>query len=301
MQEQKDDIYLMREGLEDSFDILILQNKILQIMKYIHDFCEEHKIEYCLMGGTALGSKRHGGFIPWDDDLDIFMTAKEYEKFRDCFQKYGDKKRFYLQEQGAIGGYVRRPKLRMNDTAYVESGIENLKMHHGIFVDIFILHSTPDSRFKQRWQYLWAKYIVAKALANQHYKKQNNWKVQLFMSLMRLTPKMFLIKHAYKELYKYDKIDTKYVCHFVGKPMFHNGLYERAEFFPAKKVPFETLEFYAPAQLERFLEERYGDYMKIPSMEKIRYDQHALVWDVNKGFEHYVNKEKDYSDEALLI
>ena len=68
----------MRDGLSDSYGILELQDKILEIAKYIHDFCEEHDIDYCLMGGSALGAKRHGGFIPWDDDLDIFMTPDNY-------------------------------------------------------------------------------------------------------------------------------------------------------------------------------------------------------------------------------
>ena len=64
----------MRGGLDDSWGFLELQDKILEIAVYVDRFCEEHGVDYCLMGGSALGAKRHGGFIPWDDDLDIFMT-----------------------------------------------------------------------------------------------------------------------------------------------------------------------------------------------------------------------------------
>ena len=59
-----------------------VQDKILEVMKYIDAICRKHGIEYYIMGGTALGAIRHGGFIPWDDDLDIFMTPAEYEKFK---------------------------------------------------------------------------------------------------------------------------------------------------------------------------------------------------------------------------
>ena len=62
-----------------------VQKKILEIMRYIDRLCRENGITYCIMGGTALGAVRHGGFIPWDDDLDIFMTPDQYDKFRRVF------------------------------------------------------------------------------------------------------------------------------------------------------------------------------------------------------------------------
>ena len=87
----------MRES-EDTYGFLRLQDKILEVAKYVDFLCKEHDIDYCLMGGSALGAKRHGGFIPWDDDLDIFMTPDNYEKFRDVFMQYADQNRFYLQQ-----------------------------------------------------------------------------------------------------------------------------------------------------------------------------------------------------------
>ena len=62
-----------------------VQDKILHIMKYIDGLCRQNGITYYIMGGTALGAVRHGGFIPWDDDLDIFMTPDQYEKFKELF------------------------------------------------------------------------------------------------------------------------------------------------------------------------------------------------------------------------
>ena len=77
-----------------------VQNKILEIMKYIDSLCRENGIVYYIMGGTALGAIRHGGFIPWDDDLDIFMTPSEYEKFKKVFEnenseQFSDKLMFF--------------------------------------------------------------------------------------------------------------------------------------------------------------------------------------------------------------
>lgn len=77
----------MRDNLNDDYGIVRLQDKILEIAVYIDKLCTENDIEYCLMGGSALGAKRHNGFIPWDDDLDVFMTPKNYEKFRKVFNE----------------------------------------------------------------------------------------------------------------------------------------------------------------------------------------------------------------------
>ena len=111
----------MRDNLPDDYGIVRLQDKILEIAVYINDFCDKHGIDYCLMGGSALGAKRHQGFIPWDDDLDIFMTPDNYEKFRALFQSDGDHEKYYLQEYGLQNnGMVTVPKLRMNGTTYIE-------------------------------------------------------------------------------------------------------------------------------------------------------------------------------------
>ena len=67
----------MRQDTPDDWGIKELQNVILNIAYDIDQFCQKHNITYRLMGGSALGAKRHGGFIPWDDDLDVFMTPDE--------------------------------------------------------------------------------------------------------------------------------------------------------------------------------------------------------------------------------
>ena len=81
-----------------------VQDKILEVMKYIDAVCRKNGIVYYIMGGTALGAIRHGGFIPWDDDLDIFMTPEEYNKFKVALEKENNPK-FVLQEWRTVEKY----------------------------------------------------------------------------------------------------------------------------------------------------------------------------------------------------
>lgn len=285
---------LIRTDLQDSYGILDLQNIILNIAKYIHDFCETHGIQYCLMGGSALGAKRHSGFIPWDDDLDIFMTPDNYELFREKFERLGDHKMFYLQELGASKGKVITAKLRLNNSYYEEDIIKDWKIHHGVYVDIFILHTCPDNKIKRYWQYVWAKYLIVKGLANKEYKRRGGV-VYYMLKLMKLLPKRFLLDYGLKQVYRYRDCDSKYFCNFLGKALLKNGVYLRDDFEKVKPLPFETIELYVAAGLENFLSSRFGDYMKIPSPERIKYEQHATTWMLCKK-DYY-----DKSDEIYLF
>lgn len=285
---------LMRASVPDDYGIKDLQNVILNIAQYIHEFCEANNIQYCLMGGSALGAKRHGGFIPWDDDLDVFMTPDNYEKFRSTFNKCGDKENFYLQELGASNGKVITAKVRLNNSYYEEELLKGWNIHQGVYVDIFILHTCPDNSLKKYWQYIWAKYLIVKGLANKEYRRRGNT-VYYLMKLMKILPKRFLLNFGLNQVYRYRNEESKYFCNFLGKALMKNGVYLRSDFEQVKKVPFETIELYVAKGLENFLTNRFGDYMKIPSAERIKYEQHASTWNLDKR--NYSNR----SDEKYLF
>ena len=157
---------------EDTWGFLRLQNCILNIAQYIDEFCSRYGISYYLMGGSALGAVRHKGFIPWDDDLDIFMRPNDYKRFRELFSKEGDHEMYYLQEWGNRVGLASFAKLRLNYSTYIEPDLEKYDIHKGVYVDIFILHTCPDNVISRYNQYFWAKYLVFKSLATRGYKRR---------------------------------------------------------------------------------------------------------------------------------
>lgn len=284
----------MRAGLEDTYNLKELQNIILNIAQYIDILCRKYGINYRLMGGSALGAKRHGGFIPWDDDLDIFMTPSEYDKFRDTFEKYGNKEKYSIQEMGASNSRVTMAKLRLNNSYYQEEVVKGWKIHQGIYVDIFILHTCPNSKLAQYWQYFWAKYLIVKSCANKDYNRRTGV-VGLLIKAARILPKRFLLDYGLKQIYRWRDQKTEYFCNFLGKALFKNGKYKYEDFASSKKVPFETITLNVPIGLERFLSARFGDYMKLPSPERIKYEQHASDWNLAP------HDYSDRSDEKYLI
>lgn len=287
----------MRDDLEDKYGILALQDKILEIAVYIEAFCTEYEIDYCLMGGSALGAKRHGGFIPWDDDLDIFMTPDNYEKFRAKFAEFGDHEKFYLQEYGKTKrGYVTVPKLRMNGTTYIEELTKDWDIHQGIFVDIFILHNCPNNKIKQLWQCFWAKCAVVKGMSMRGYNRQKGLR-KFFLCLSKLLPRKLMVDFALRQVYCYRNVESDYYCNFLGKAVYKKGLYKKAWFNKTEHISFEKTELRVPAGLHEFLTERFGDYMTPPSDDRIKWEQHALHWDTGESS----NNSKVYSDEYKLV
>ena len=294
------DLKLMRSNLEDRFGFLELQEKILECACFIDKICREYDIDYCLMGGSALGAKRHGGFIPWDDDLDVFMTPDNYEKFRRVFQETVDKDKYYLQEWGLTKGMVTIAKVRLNQTTYIEESFRDWDMHQGIFVDIFILHTCPNCRLSQWRQFVWAKYVITKGLANRNYSRRKGI-VGLALKFAALLPEKFLIGYGLKQVYKYRGRKTNYFCNFLGKAVFKNAIYKREFFEKTVYAPFETVELRVPEKLHEFLTDRFGDYMTPPSPERIKWEQHAESWDVNKDFRETLPQIRDFADEKKLI
>lgn len=286
----------MRENLKDEYGFLELQDKILEIAVYMDKLCRDNGIDYYLMGGSALGAKRHGGFVPWDDDLDFFMTPDNYEKFRDVFQKRGNKEKYYLQEWGAVDGMVTISKIRMNNTSYIEESFKNWDIHHGIYVDIFILHNCPDNFLSRIHQYFWAKYVIMKGLAERKYRRRSGIML-LLLKLLGLFPCRFLVKHGLKQVYKYRNKKTKNYCNFLGKARLKNGVYKKEYFLDGEYVPFEKVQLRVPTNLHDFLRDRFGDYMKAPDKDRIKWEQHAESWD----FDHQYKISDDYKDEYRLI
>ena len=142
-----------------------LHNRILEIADYFDNFCKENGIVYYLMGGTAFWAMRHKGFIPWDDDFDVFMDSTNYNRLLEIVDDKLDKDRFYFQREDTKEWGLYFSKIRMNGTTFIEKDLKDRDMHHGIYIDIMCLNNTSESKFIRYIQYFSARVLNAKVLA----------------------------------------------------------------------------------------------------------------------------------------
>ena len=116
-----------------------LQLVELEILKDFIRVCEELNVQYFLDSGTLLGCIRHKAFIPWDDDIDVSMPREDYEIFIKEGQKLL-KDGYFLQNYNTDLEFIANfSKIRNTDTTFIESSIKDLKINHGVYIDIFPL------------------------------------------------------------------------------------------------------------------------------------------------------------------
>lgn len=280
----------VRNNLEDTYGILPLQDKILEIMVYIDEFCREHNIKYYLMGGSALGAMRHRGFIPWDDDLDIFMDYQNFMKFADACKQDLDTERFYYQAMNTKEWPHFFAKLRLNGTAYLEEVNKGREVHQGIFVDIMCLTNAAPEGWRRKLQFYSAGLLKARAVTMTNYHADSKKKA-IEMSIARFFvrgPIKALLMH---EVYKYNREPSVDQAHIFGRAKYKNSFYPTKDFEEERYVPFEKVQLAVPCNVEDYLIRRYGnDYMKMPSEEtKAMYKSHPVQWDTSKSYEEYIN------------
>ena len=265
-----------------------VQIKILETMKFIDKLCREHGIVYYIMGGTALGAVRHGGFIPWDDDLDIFMTPYQYEKFKAVFNDYNSSD-FVLQEWRTDNKYLEYAKVRMNGTTFIEENFKDrTDMHHGIYVDIMILHKVPDNKIIQKMVYYESKFVTLYGLSQRNWKPKSKSQA-IILKFLNFLPCKLMTRIAYRHIYAYEnrKDNFKY-CYWITPAKFRNGLFDKTFFEKPVDVPFEDTKLLGSEKIKEYLEYRYGDYMKLPSEEQRKAAVHAYIFDTEKNYTEYL-------------
>jgi lipopolysaccharide cholinephosphotransferase len=233
-------------------------------MKDIDEICRHYDIEYYLLGGSALGAVRHRGFIPWDDDLDIIMTASNYQKFCHICKTKLDKEKYYFQE-GLTDWQLNFSKIRLKGTYIDEIEADgNIDRENcGIFVDIFKLDNVCNSKIGQYWQYFCAKLWLSYLLSRGTYRSASvKKKIMMFLSkALSITP---VEKFFRSQAEKYNSQTTDFYGFFFGRTNFHNSIIKKEIYGTPVRVPFEDTQLPIQEQAGKYLAITFGNYRKYP-------------------------------------
>lgn len=245
-----------------------LQEAERDILKYFIQICNENNIKYYIFGGSLLGTVRHQGFIPWDDDIDVMMFRKDYKKFAEIFEKKQSDKFYLISTENQKDYFLFFPKLMMKGTKFKEWWGDQVDYESGIFMDIFILDGLPANRFRQKLHILRARTLIRMPAIEQlrfkGYPKLTQFVVNSLHYLFRLihlSPD-YLKRKALKVLEKYDAEKSRQ-C-FCASTAPYPQVYEKEDYFPGKEGKFEGMSVNIPNDADKILRIAYGDYMKLP-------------------------------------
>lgn len=244
-----------------------LQSVLLQMMKDIDSFCRNNGIEYYLFAGTALGAKRHGGFIPWDDDLDIALTPQNYDKFISLAKVRLNNEKYYFQE-GETDWPEHFSKVRLRNTHIREKGEYFLgKGKDGIYIDIFRVDYASNNKMGRMLQYFFGKLWLAYNQKSKGYHSNSISKkiILKVAGLLEFRPIYHFVRNNYL---KYNASSTKWIADVMGRTRWNTAFIPSNYYGTPTETNFEGESFFAPEYLHEYLQCYYGDYMQLPPIEK---------------------------------
>ena len=267
-----------------------LQKVILEMAIDFDVFCLENNITYYLMGGSALGAMRHKGFIPWDDDFDVFMDSDNYFKFIKIVKIRLNTDKYYFQEENTKEWPLFFSKIRMNNTTFIERDVVDSVMHHGIYIDIMCLNNAFENKFFRFFQYLSARLLSASVLGRRGYNTKSFFK-KVAVKISKIVVLGFINSLLLKFVRSQNMKRSELVGHFFGRAPFLKTTFPVHFLSKPRYTHFESVSLPVPKEVEKYLEVRYGNnYMELPSKEEMdKYPSHAYIVDTKISYKKYMN------------
>ncbi|NLM20329.1 MAG: LicD family protein [Peptococcaceae bacterium] len=263
MVEQKVAYHLSAEELRQ------VQMIELEILLEIDRICKKFGIKYCIIAGTLLGAVRHGGFIPWDDDVDIALLRPEYEKFRLACETELDTERFYFQDHRNTPGYRwGYGKVRRKDTKFVRLNQEHMPYEQGVFIDVFPLDNVPDGKIVRTIRNFQC-FLYRKAFwsAVGCFAEKNKFKRFVYHLLYKI-PEQKLYAHFDNFVKKCNHNQTKWVRILTFPTPNKEYGYLRRWYENLASFSFEGQSFPGIRDYDEYLSFKFGDYMQLPPKDR---------------------------------
>ena len=275
--------------MSEEVNVKKLQSIELDALLNVDAVCSKLGIKYFLVGGTLLGAVRHKGFIPWDDDIDIGLLRDDYEIFIQNAQNI-------LPSHLFVQNYKTDPEVPFNftkirdcRTTFVEKTMKNIKMNHGVYIDVFPIDYYPKSRICGKAKdsildfislYFSRVYYRDKEIHYSPLRKMAHFLCRCFFrkTHQAVVARDFFIKFGKK----------------TNQMKNYSGAWGSREIVPAEcfnefiRLDFEGHQLMAPAAYDLYLRHIYGDYMTLPSVEKRVAHHYTDKIDLNQPYTNYL-------------
>lgn len=237
------------------------QLRMLDILIEVDKICKKHNIPYWIDYGTLLGAVRHGGFIPWDDDLDISMMKEDYDRFLSIAPKE-------LSEQFVVQNLSTEKYYPLTFTKIVDKeskAVDNTmiysqskRKYQGVWIDIFpIIKGNIHLR-------RWLDPLYGRCYRRVHHLEPMSISVAIAYLLF---PFLWFFKGVMSFLNRFCDKNLRMDEYGMTEPLYNKQKYY-SDFLPVKSIIFENFSFPVPNHYDKVLTNYYGDYMKLPPEEK---------------------------------
>lgn len=250
-------------------EILLLQQSVFEMLVEVDRICRKYKLSYFLDSGTALGAIRHGGFIPWDDDMDVGMLRSDYEKFLELAKTELNPK-YVIQTHETEPMYSNfHAKLRYLDTVYPQIYNSDYK-YRGFQLDLFPFDKLPNNIAKANRTINWSRWfrkhicdIVGRTELSQkcHY--------QVVQRIARILFGSWYRSYFERICQKNNMVESPFLtCFSYRMTRKSNFIFKYEDIMPVREIDFCGKSFYIMNNPDEYLRTMYGDYMKLPPEDK---------------------------------
>lgn len=263
-----------------------MQMKGLDMALFFDEFCEKNHLLYYMCGGCCIGSLRNQGFIPWDDDVDVFMPRADYEKLKklwvdtDRYSMQGPSRELCTENQFLT--------ICDNETTFIKTYQKNLDINHGLVLDVIPIDGCPTGwrrKMQKVWALLYSLFVVGKAPENHGKAIYTAGKI-----LLSIVPRScyYQVWHfCEKKMTQYPIEDCQYITELCTGPGYMKNEYPKECFESALRVPFEGHMMPIPVGYDTYLKMAFGDYMQLPPEEKRVCHHEYEFMDMEHSYRNY--------------
>lgn len=256
-----------------------------EILDVIHEVCTENGLHYSLSYGTLIGAVRHGGFIPWDDDIDLVMPREDYEKLLAIWNEAAPKE-YILQNTRTDGDFTQNfTKIRKNHTTFLQDNAEREKNYHkGIFVDIFPGDRVAPGKISRTVQYI---FCAVNLLYTRGFTSGSGGIIGVVEKVLLKVPARFHGKLRSMS----EKIIRKWNGNANLMYFFPSTINSAKKYYPAdlfsnlKTIIYCNKKYSCVSNPDAFLRVDYGNYMELPPEEERVWKHHPIIIDFNHNYE----------------
>ncbi len=262
-----------------------LQLKQMDMLVYFRNFCEKNNLTFYLIGGSLIGAIRNGGFVSWDDDIDVMLPRPDYERLTKLWKEQESNERFELlrTDDKIFTGNIFTTLTDKNYTL-VKANQTEREIPHGLVMDIFPLDAAPDSPLKRKMQLVWT--MIYSLFLAQVVPENHGGIVELGSRVLlgifkgdKIRRKIW--QYAEKQISKYKFEDNEYVTELCSGPKWMVPKYPKEIYKGVTYVTFEGERMPCMSGYDKYLTMIFGDYMQLPPKEEQKPHHEIAYLDLN--------------------